>query len=399
MDLLSENPYWLLKNGLINTYPSLQHNINTDIAIIGAGITGALTAWYLCRAGFDVTIVDRRHIAMGSTSACTGLLQYEIDTPLVDLCKRVGESNATRSYELCREALYTLEKISRDLPIDCEFLQQPSLQYASYKKHITSLYKEYTFRKERNFQVHWLERDEIKKLFGFEAPAGILSEDGATVNAYLLTHGLFKTAANSGARVFDNTLITDIQFNKNNTVLTADNTCTITANKLIIASGYESQRYLPKPMATWLSTYAIISEPLYTEIVWHKNAMIWETATPYLYLRITGDKRILVGGLDDEFYNPSKRDDSLGKKARLLQSRFHKLFPHIPFKTDFKWAGTFANTKDGLPYIGTAGLPNTYFALGYGGNGVVFSVVAAQIITDAMLGKKNSDTAIFSFNR
>ena len=94
MDLRSENPYWLLKNGLINTYPSLQKNIKADIVVIGAGITGALTAWYLCNAGFNITVVDKRHVSMGSTSACTGLLQFELDTPLHELLKKVGASNA-----------------------------------------------------------------------------------------------------------------------------------------------------------------------------------------------------------------------------------------------------------------------------------------------------------------
>jgi glycine/D-amino acid oxidase-like deaminating enzyme len=72
----------------------------------------------------------------------------------------------------------------------------------------------------------------------------------------------------------------------------------------------------------------------------------------------------------------------------------------LKFKTDFGWAGAFASTKDGLPYIGS--IPqrsNTYFALGFGGNGITFSVIAAQIICDLIKGKSNDDAAIFSFSR
>ena len=87
-------------------------------------------------------------------------------------------------------------------------------------------------------------------------------------------------------------------------------------------------------------------------------------------------------------------------KARSLAKVFHKLFPAILFRADFSWAGVFASTKDGLPYIGSIPeLPDTYFALGYGGNGITFSVIAAQIIRDILSGKKNKDLPIFSFSR
>ncbi|HJU46442.1 MAG TPA: FAD-dependent oxidoreductase, partial [Chitinophagaceae bacterium] len=85
MDLRSDYPFWLLDQGIIRSYPSLADDIHADIIIMGAGISGALAAWYLCHAGFKVVIVDKRHVGMGSTAASTALLQYEIDTPLAEL--------------------------------------------------------------------------------------------------------------------------------------------------------------------------------------------------------------------------------------------------------------------------------------------------------------------------
>lgn len=76
------------------------------------------------------------------------------------------------------------------------------------------------------------------------------------------------------------------------------------------------------------------------------------------------------------------------------------MFPDLSFKVDFSWAGTFAETEDGLPYIGSIKqLPNTYFALGYGGNGITFSQIAAEILSDLLLGVKNKDAKIYSFDR
>ncbi len=87
MDLRSVYPFWLLDKGIIKSYPSVKQNIKADVVIIGAGISGALVSWYLRNTGFNVIIVDRRHVGMGSTAATTGLIQYEIDIPLVELQK------------------------------------------------------------------------------------------------------------------------------------------------------------------------------------------------------------------------------------------------------------------------------------------------------------------------
>jgi glycine/D-amino acid oxidase-like deaminating enzyme len=176
--------------------------------------------------------------------------------------------------------------------------------------------------------------------------------------------------------------------------------CQVQAKKLVIACGYESLQYLPKKIEKLSSTYVILSEPLPDQDFWYKNSLIWETANPYLYLKVTPDNRILVGGRDSDFQNAVKRDALLKTKAHQLETAFKKLFPHIPFKTDFQWAGTFSSSKDGLPYIGSiAERPNTYFALGYGGNGITFSLLAAQIISKIMTGKKRPDDGAFDFIR
>ena len=93
-------------------------------------------------------------------------------------------------------------------------------------------------------------------------------------------------------------------------------------------------------------------------------------------------------------------DLQLKNKKAALEKSFNKLFPHIAFKTDFSWAGTFAATKDGLPYIGEhESMPGIYFALGFGGNGITFSVIAARLLREVIEGKKNADLDIFSFSR
>ncbi len=120
-----------------------------------------------------------------------------------------------------------------------------------------------------------------------------------------------------------------------------------------------------------------------------------------MYFRTTADRRVLIGGRDEPFQDAKRRDRLLKRKSQQLTRDFEKLFPHLaPLKVDYHWAGTFAETVDGLPYIGS--IPeqaHTIYALGFGGNGVTFSQIAAELIRDEALGNENPDANIFSFNR
>ncbi len=401
MNLHSDYPFWMVKEGMKNAYPTLEEDLKTDVLIVGGGISGALIGTKLVKAGIDVTIVDKRHIGFGSTSASTAMLQYEIDTPLYELIEMVGEAAAVRSYELCAEAIDTLGKISAKVPGGAGFEPHPSLFYASTKKDAEQLIApEFEARKAAGFKVKLLDEAAVQKQFGFNAPAGILSEQGAHLNPYQLAQHLFSKMVKNGARIFDLTEVQAWEPGQKRVELTTKNGHKIRAKYLVVACGYESQNYLPKNVTQLNSTYALVSKPVESKKkFWHRNALIWETKTPYLYIRTTADNRIIVGGRDERFYNPEKRDELLPKKRKQLEDDFAKLFPHIDFITDFAWAGTFGETKDGLPYIGSYNHPRTLFAMGYGGNGITFSVAAADILHDAIMGKKNKDAEIFRFER
>ena len=400
MDLRSDYPYWLLRQGIIRSYPCLDRNVTADIAIMGGGISGALAAWYLTNAGFNTVLVDRRHIGMGSTVASTSLLQYEIDVPLHELIEKIGERNAVRSYLLGREAIYKLAAIADKLKAKDVFNKRPSFQFVSWLKHKKSLQKEFVVRRKAGFSLTWLEEKDIVEKYGFSRPGGILSEDAAEADAYQLTHALLKKCVAKGLQVYDHTDVIKIRHYKKGVELFTDGNKKIKAGKLIIACGYESQRYIPKQVQQLHSTFVIISEPQQQKNFWYKNSLIWETKHPYLYLRTTVDNRIIVGGKDIPSSDPVKRDRLLRSKAKSLEQSFTQLFPSVPFRTDFRWAGSFGHTRDGLPYIGSiSGRPHTYFAIGLGGNGITFSMIAAEIICDILTGRKNEDAKLFAFDR
>ena len=400
MNLTTGYPYWLINNGLAATYPKLEHSIKTDVVIIGGGISGALAAYYISNAGLECKVVDARSIGLGSTCASTSLLQYELDKPLPILADKIGFQAAARAYVMCSEAIDTIQSISEKIKFKL-FEKTKSLYFAANKKDKKLIESEFTYRKKAGFRVQFLDEEEVRRRLGFSAPAAILSSQGATTDAYMLTHALLQSIIKKGNEVFDRTLISKIEYKRNGVKLFTEKGHSITAKKIVNASGYEITEFVNKKIVNLNSTYAFASEHIQSPIpVWKDKTLLWNTADPYLYMRLTKDNRVIVGGRDEEFYNTIKRDKLIKKKTALLKKDFTKLFPEVELVPEFSWTGTFGSTKDALPYIGTyTKTPHTYYALGFGGNGITFSIIAAEIIRDLITGKKNNDALLYSFER
>jgi glycine/D-amino acid oxidase-like deaminating enzyme len=400
MLLKSGYPFSLIKYGLPFDYPKLENNLKTDVLIMGGGISGALVAHALVKENIENVVVDARTIGLGSTCASTSLLQYEIDTPLHKLIPIAGHQKALRAYQLCADSIHQLKNICRRTGME-SFEYKPSLYFAAHKKDIPFLQKEFHARQQAGFDVQYLDEKELYKQFGFYAPAAIRSALAATVDAYLLTHRIHQYNIKNGSKVFDRTTLQNIRHSSRHVEVKTKNGLSIKARKLIYAPGYEVVNYIDQPIVKLHSTYACISESLNAgETSWKGDAVLWNTSDPYLYMRTTPDRRIIIGGRDEQFYSPVKRDKLIGSKSKQLSRDFKKLFPHISFVPEFSWTGTFGSTSDGLPYIGAYHkLPNGYFALGFGGNGITFSQVAAGMISDLLKGRKNKDLDIFSFDR
>lgn len=400
MDLKSGYPFWPVNDGLIQAYPHLDGDTDTDVAVIGAGITGALVAFHLADAGFGVVVLDRRDAGWGSTAASTALLQYEIDVSLVELTKMRGADHAQRAYLACRDAIDKLEVLARTLDIPCGFERKKSLYLASRDRDRKVLRAELDARRAIGIDVEWLDEDDIAARFPFRRPAALLSQDGAEVDAYAFAHGLLRAAIARGARVFDRTGVLHVDATERGVTLVTDEKCSVRARHVVFASGYETRDFLREDVAKLVSTFAFASEPLAIDGWGEDRCMIWEHARPYLYLRTTSDNRVIVGGEDERFRNPVRRDRLLSKKVERLAERFRELFPAADLRVAFSWAGTFGETKDGLAYIGAhPDWPSAFFALGYGGNGITYSLIAAEIICDALLGHANDLTDVFSFDR
>lgn len=401
MDLRSGHAFWLIRNGILNAFPPLEKNLRCDVVVVGGGITGALVGYHLAEAGIGAVVLDRRDIGWGSTAASTALLQYEIDTELVELKEMFGEETAVRCYRSCGDAIDKLHDITQKLDDSCGFSLKPSLFMAKRASDAGPMKREFQARKDAGFNVDWWGGAEVKRHMGYERPCGIYSQEGAQVDAFRLTHRLLEKAQTLGLRVYDRTDVLDYEVGGSHVVVKTDRGAAIRARHIVFATGYEFKQLSDRKLVKLHSTFAMVSEPFpASPPLWHEDCLIWERGDPYLYMRTTDDHRILIGGEDEEFRDPEKRDAMIAKKSRTLQRKFRHLFPDTPLEPAFCWAGTFGVTEDGLAYIGALPeFPRACFALGFGGNGITYSVLAAEIIRDHVLGKSNPYADLYRFDR
>ncbi len=400
MRLRTFESFGLMSNGILHSYPSLQHNESCEVVVVGAGITGALVSHALMEKGYNVLLLDKRDIASGSTAATTSMLQYETDMPLYKLAGQIGEEGAVACYTAGIEAIYQLRDLVAKHGFDCGFEMKESLYIARKKEDAVWLKTEYQWRNNYNLSVKWLEATEVWSDYGIKCHGAILSQVAGSVDAYRLAHGLIAFNAGRGMKVFDQTCIDTFKFEEKGAVLITDTQHTLSCKRIVFCTGYEATTMIKEKIAGLFYTYACVSEQNAVLPEKVKKTLVWDTGDPYLYMRSTNDGRLLVGGADLKVGHHFFQQRIKERKAQHLQKQLKAVLPRVQFVEDFSWAGTFGATKDSLPYIGLSPqYKQALFALGFGGNGIVFSVQAMHIITDLLAGKENALSRWYRFGR
>jgi glycine/D-amino acid oxidase-like deaminating enzyme len=129
---------------------------------------------------------------------------------------------------------------------------------------------------------------------------------------------------------------------------------------------------------------------------WLRETVLWEGSDPYLYLRTTPDRRLIVGGEDEEDAGDHQDRSLMKRKAATLVKKAGELLPHVRISPSHVWAGAFGETRDSLPVIDRLpGVPHCHVVAGFGGNGVTYSVIAAEVIAALLRGTPDPDADLY----
>ena len=394
-DLRTGRSLWADSPGLGVPVRPLQAAISVDVAIIGAGISGAFMAHELSR-DHTVAVLDRRPPLTGSTLASTALLQWEIDLPLTALAGKIGAANAKRAYLRSRAAVDALRRIVADERIVCGLKDKATLYLAGNDYGHRALEAEATARAAIGLESRYVGPDVLRAQFGIERTGAIVSQGSASADPARLAAGLLRRAQAAGARVYSPVEVVEAASDPDGVTLLTDAGHAVRARTVVFCCGYEFPKGVPTPGAKVISTWALASKPRQRCPAWLKDTLVWEASDPYLYFRMGGDGRLIVGGEDEASPDAHADRANLKRKCETISAKLTALLPEVEFEVDYSWAGAFGESATGLPSIAPVpDMEHAWAVMGFGGNGITYSVIASQLVSAAIRGGNDADVDLY----
>jgi glycine/D-amino acid oxidase-like deaminating enzyme len=376
-----------------------RQSLTTDIVIVGAGITGAFLAERFTRMGRRVVLIDRRKPVTGSTAASTALLLWELDAPLLEIEDRLEFEAAKTIAMICRLAVPAIGHLVNELAIDADFAFRPSLYLAGDRLDAAGLREERRLREAMEIETRFLDEGDLARL-GFTGEGALISPGAAEADPVKLAGGLIRAALGRGAIILSPASASVYHAGLKGVRVETREGDSVNAGAMVLANGYEMPDFVPAARHELVSTWALATAPAPQDI-WPADALVWEAADPYLYARATADGRIVVGGEDGKFEDAEARKAQTEEKVRAILAKLAARRPVLEgLRAEFAWSGVFGATEDSLPMIGRIpGRPSSFAAFGYGGNGITFSAIAADVLAAMLEGRPHPGEALFALDR
>lgn len=394
-DLRTGRSLWADSYGLGLPVRPLTAAVSVDVAIVGAGISGAFMAHELSR-DHSVAVLDRRPPLTGSTMASTALLQWEIDLPLTVLNEKIGTNKARRAYLRSLAAVQSLERIVKDENIRCGLKSKQSLYLTGDTYGRRALEAETAARAEIGLDSCWLKAADLRERFGIDRTGALLSGGSLSADPARLAAGLLRRAVANGAQLWSPVEVEEALVDPDGVTLMTNTGVPVRARQVVFCCGYEFPKGVPTPGASVVSSWAMASKPRAPCPAWLKHTLVWEAADPYLYMRMDRDGRLILGGEDETSATAHEDPVKLKRKCRTLIDKLKLLLPEIEFDIDYAWAGAFGESATGLPQIGPIDdTGRVHAVMGFGGNGITYSVIASQIVSAAVRGHPDPDADLY----
>jgi glycine/D-amino acid oxidase-like deaminating enzyme len=346
----------------------------------------------------SVLVVDRRTPVHGSTLASTAMIQHEIDTPLHKLVAMIGPERAGRAWQRSARAVEQLTRIVADLRLSCGFERKKTLFLAGEEYGSRALRREVEARRAANIHADFIDSVGLAARFTLNRTGAILSDISASANPAQMAAGILRAASRRGVELVSPLEITDVRSTTQGIFLATTAGKILSARHTVFCSGYEFLEALAHRDHAIVSTWALATPAGIALPDWLKDCIVWEGADPYLYLRRSRDGRLIAGGEDEESDDAFSSPEKLKNKAAIIRSKVETLLGLSLPAPEYTWAATFGTTRTGLPLIGRVpGMDNVFAVMGFGGNGITFSQIAAEIVSSEIAGHSDADAGLFAF--
>ena len=382
--------YWEQSENLPDK-PALDNSIETEVCVIGGGISGLTTAYLLSKTGRRVIVIDDGAIGGGETCRTTAHLANALDDRIYRVEEWHGEEKAHLAVAAHARAIDEIERIVEAEKIDCDFLRVDGYLIEAEDGE-DNLNKELEAAHRAGLSdVEFVERAPVKD---FDTGSCLRFPRQGQFHILEYISGLAKAIEQNGGRIFSGTRAVEWNGKESPEVKTASGQ-TIRTQSIVLATNYPIMSKMFAKLPAY-RTYVVGMRVPRDSV---EKALFWDTADPYRYARIQPESDydvLIVGGEDHRTGQAEDFDARFGRLVQWTQKRFP-----MAQEVLYKWSGQFLETHDGLAFIGrfSESEPNVYLITGDSGMGMTHGTIGGMLVSDLILGRDNSWTEVFDPSR
>ncbi len=376
---------WLASVEMPQTKP-LEKNIETDVGIVGAGISGLTTAYLLAREGKKVVVIDDGAIGDGETGRTTAHIVNALDDRYYVLERMHGQKGARLAAESHTEAINKVEEIVRAEKIDCEFERVDGYLFEPPGGDPKNIEREYHATRRAGIFVELVDKAPAP----FETGRALKFPEQAQFHPLKYLRALALQIEKRGGAIFTKTRAENIEGGEPGKISTNGGK-TISAKAIVVATNTPvNDRVIihskQTPYRTYVVAFAIPENSVPT-------ILLWDNDMPYHYVRTqvvrNGSREetlLIVGGEDHKTGQHDEGSAPFGRLEHWTRERYP-----IAGEVRYRWSGQVMEPVDKLGYIGRNPMDekNVYVITGDSGNGMTHGTIGGILITDLIMGRQN----------
>jgi len=369
------------------SFQPLTSHVSTDVCIVGAGIAGISTAYFLSRDGKRVVVLDDGDVGGGETGRTTAHLVNALDDRYYELERLHGERGSQLAAESHSAAIDTIERVVHDEIIDCDFTRLDGYLWEPPEGDPANIDRELE-------AAHRAGLTSVEKIarapLPFDTGPALRFPRQGQFHPLKYLRALAKAIQRNGGAIYTQTHVSEVHGGDNPCLVTKSG-ARVQAKSIVVATNAPvNDRVVMHtkqgPYRTYVLGFRIPKDSIPLGLYWDNN-------DPYHYIRLQrsrelteqGIDRLIIGGEDHK----TGQNDDPSRAFVTLENWVREHFV-MAGEIDFRWSGQVLEPVDSLAFIGKNPLDkNVYIATGDSGNGMTHGTIAGLLLTDLILGREN----------